>query len=103
ELDRGHLNGDDRNEPIEQADDVEEPGRYLLGDDHGDVLILRPPPALSVPVLDGADDVRLVSRAELQLNLVTSICQRVVQKQIEPTSVRLRSLHVLNVDIAQAQ
>jgi hypothetical protein len=78
ELDRAHLDGDDRDEPVEQADDVEEPGRYLLGDYHRHMVVLRPAAAFCIPVLDRADDVRLVGRAELQLDLVTGVRQRVV-------------------------
>lgn len=43
-LDRAYLNGNDRDEPVEQADDVEEPGGDLPGDDHGYMLVLRPLP-----------------------------------------------------------
>ena len=73
DLQEAHLNRDERNVAVEQADDVEEPGRDLFGHDHGAMVVLRIALALDVPVLDRADNVGFVSGAQLDLNLVAGL------------------------------
>jgi hypothetical protein len=83
DLEELDVDGDDRDLAVEQADDVEEPGGDVLGDDDRDVLVLGVAAPFVVPVLDGADDVRLVGRAELELDLVAGVGLGVVQQQVE--------------------
>jgi hypothetical protein len=88
---------------IEQVDDVEEAACDLLGDDDGDVLALRKPPPLVVPVLQRADDVALVCDTQLDLHLVTGVALWVLQEHVEATKPRLATLNVLHVQVAEAK
>jgi hypothetical protein len=67
------------------------------------VLVLRIPAALDVPVLDGPDDVGLVSRAELELHLIARGRVRVGQEQVKATRAGLPALDVLHHQLAQAE
>ncbi len=66
------LDGDESDRLVEQADYVEEPAGDVLCDDDRNMIALRLTGLLDVPVLDRADDVRLVGGTQLQLYLVTS-------------------------------
>ena len=89
--------------PFEQADHVEEAARHVLRDEHSHVLVLRIATLLDVPVLDGTDDVRLVGRAELELDLIAGVRLRVQQQQIETSGPRLPALAISHLQIAQPQ
>jgi hypothetical protein len=63
EVQRPHLDCDQRNGLVEQADDVEEAAGVVFGDNDGDMVELGVAGFLDIPVLDRADDVGLVGRA----------------------------------------
>ena len=67
---------------IKQADDIQKPARDVFGHNHGCVLILRESPSFDVPVLDCSDDVALVCRAELDLNLVSPVRLNLLKEQV---------------------
>ena len=103
DLDGVELNRHERDEPVEQADHVEEPCRDLLGHDDGDVLVLGPPATLVVPILDRPHDVRLISGSELKLDFVPRRRLRVEQKHVETAGTGLHPLDLLYVDLAQTE
>src|SRR5438105_7618331 len=67
------------------------------------MVVLRIPPSLNVPILDGPNDVGLVTFAELDFNLIPLARIWVLQKQVESTCPRLDALLVLEHKVAEAQ
>jgi hypothetical protein len=53
------------------------------------MVVLGVSAALDVPVLDGPDDVGLVRRPELDLNLVASVALSVIEQEIKASSMGL--------------
>ena len=82
-LDRAYLKSDKGNEAVEQAYYVQEATRDVLSYDDSRVVILRIALTLDVPVLNGADDVRLVGPTELNLNLIALTRGWISKQQIE--------------------
>jgi hypothetical protein len=75
----------------------------VLGDDHCDVLVLGVAGLLDVPVLDGADDVRLVGGPELDLDLVPRGRLGVLEEQVQATGPWLSSLLVFEDQVPEAE
>jgi hypothetical protein len=88
---------------VEHADHVEEPAGDVLRDDYGDVVDLGIPLPLDVPVLDGADDVRLVRLAELDLNLAPPVPVGILEQEVEPSGAGLGSLTIPEDEVPETQ
>lgn len=88
------LKSNDRNEPIEEADDIEESRCDFFGDDDGDVLSILIAKTFKVPVLERSDDVRLIDGAELYFYLVPCLIGFVGKEQVSPPTAWLHSLLV---------
>ncbi len=58
---------------------------------------------LDIPVLDGPNNVALVSLTELDLHLVPSIRFGVLKQQVEPAGPWLAALPILKIQVAQSQ
>jgi hypothetical protein len=67
------------------------------------VIVLWVTLSLDVPVFDGANDVRLVRLAELDLDLVPLVRFGVLEKQVETPCPRLRSFPVLQNQIPKPE
>lgn len=103
DLEGAQLDRDERNKPLEQADHVEESAGDVLSDNHRDMLVLRVSAALQVPVLDGSDDMSLVGRTQLNLDLIPGRRLRLGQEQVQPTCPGLPPLHISYGEVAKAE
>src|SRR5206468_2031669 len=65
-----HLNRDQRNYSVEQANHVQEPTCNIFRYDDRGMLVLRISLLLDVPVFKRADNVRFIRLAKLNLNFV---------------------------------
>jgi hypothetical protein len=77
-----HLNRDQRDEAVEQPNDVQEPTGDLLRDNDRRVVVLRIALPLDVPVFEGADDVRFIGLSELDLDFEATIRIGILAKQV---------------------
>jgi hypothetical protein len=82
---------------------VQESCSDVFSHDDGAVLVLRVTLPFDVPILDRPNDVTLISTSELDLNLVTLVCLRILQEQVEAPRMGLHSLLVLQQHIAEAK
>ena len=67
------------------------------------MVVLGVAPALGIPILDRANDVRFVRRAELQFHLVASARFCIAQEEVEATRVGLTTLDLLDIEIPEAK
>ena len=67
------------------------------------MLVLRIPFALNIPVLDGANDVGLVRRAKLNLNLVAPASLDILHEEVQPSGPRVEALAILQNKITKAE
>ena len=72
------LYSDEGNCTVEQRDDVQKAARDVLRDQDCAMVILRIALPLDVPILDGSNDMGLVCRAELKLNLIATFGVRIL-------------------------
>ena len=102
-MEGAQLDRDKRDEAVEQADHVEEPAGDVLGDEDRDVVVLGIALPLDVPVLDGADDVRLVGLAELDLDFVPPVGLGVLKQQVKASSTGLWPLAIPQHEVPKPQ
>src|SRR5262249_2706326 len=98
-----HLDGYERNRPIEERDNIEKAGCDLLSNDHRRVVIFRISVSLQVPVFDSSKDMALIGRTELKLDLVSAIGFGVLEQKVRTPGRPLTTLPVANIQFTEAK
>ena len=103
DLNRGHLNGDEWNETVEEADNVQETACDVLRNNNCRVIVLRIAFAFDVPVLEGPDDVGFICPSKLDFNLVSAVGVSILEEDIQAACLWLVAFFVFENEVAEAE
>ena len=81
-LTRSHLDGHERDHPVEETDNVQKTTGYVFSNNHGGVFILRITFPFNIPIFYGANNMAFVGGAELDLNLVSPSRLSILEQEV---------------------